>query len=60
MDNFFCSSPRHKVLGFATREGLLPAMIIMVLPFGILAVLLKVFPSWASEGHAPAEKAAVS
>ena len=27
-------------MGFATREGLLPAIIIMVLPFVILAVLL--------------------
>jgi len=47
-------------MGFATREGLLPAMIIMVLPFGILAVLLKVFPSWAGAGHVPVEKVAAS
>jgi Ni/Fe-hydrogenase subunit HybB-like protein len=31
---------------FATREGLLPAILLMLLPFGILAVLLRVFPPW--------------
>jgi predicted membrane protein len=36
-------------LGFATREGVLPAIIIMGLPFVILAVLLKVFPPWSEE-----------
>jgi predicted membrane protein len=39
-------------LGFATREGLLPALIIMALPFGILAVLLKVLPPWGEEAAA--------
>jgi len=33
-------------LAFATREGLLPAILLMILPFGILAVLLKVLPPW--------------
>ena len=33
-------------MGFATREGLLPAIILMILPFGILAVLLKLLPPW--------------
>jgi Ni/Fe-hydrogenase subunit HybB-like protein len=33
-------------LGFATREGLLPAILLMLLPFGILAVLLRIFPPW--------------
>jgi len=33
-------------LAFATREGLLPAILLMLLPFGILAVLLKVLPPW--------------
>ena len=33
-------------LGFATREGLLPAILLMVLPFGILAVLLRILPPW--------------
>jgi Ni/Fe-hydrogenase subunit HybB-like protein len=33
-------------MGFATREGLLPAILLMLLPFGILAVLLKILPPW--------------
>jgi Ni/Fe-hydrogenase subunit HybB-like protein len=33
-------------LDFATREGLLPAIIFMVLPFLILAVLVKLLPPW--------------
>jgi Ni/Fe-hydrogenase subunit HybB-like protein len=41
-------------LGFATKEGLLPAILLMLLPFGILAVLLRWLPPWtdakASEG----------
>jgi Ni/Fe-hydrogenase subunit HybB-like protein len=36
-------------MGFATREGLLPAIAIMILPFLILAVLLKIFPTWSDE-----------
>jgi predicted membrane protein len=44
-------------MGFATREGLLPAIIIMILPFVILAVLLKIFPPWTPETHASGERA---
>ena len=33
-------------LGFATREGLLPALVLMILPFGILAALLRILPPW--------------
>ena len=33
-------------MGFATREGLLPAILLMLLPFGILAVLLRILPPW--------------
>jgi predicted membrane protein len=33
-------------LAFATREGLLPAIILMLLPFAILAVLVRVLPPW--------------
>jgi Ni/Fe-hydrogenase subunit HybB-like protein len=33
-------------LGFATREGLLPAIIIMLLPLGILAALIRILPPW--------------
>ena len=42
-------------LAFATREGLLPAILLMILPVGILAVLLKVLPPWESE-HEPVEE----
>ena len=34
-------------MAFATREGLLPALILMALPFGILAVLVRLLPPWA-------------
>jgi predicted membrane protein len=44
-------------MGFATREGLLPAIIIMLLPLAILAVLLKVLPPWAEEKHLSGQKA---
>jgi len=37
-------------MGFATREGLLPAIVLMILPFLILAVLVRVLPPW-SGGH---------
>jgi len=37
-------------MGFATREGLLPAIVVMLLPFGILAVLVKLLPPWTG-GH---------
>src|SRR5579885_2885507 len=33
-------------LGFATREGLLPAILLMLLPFGILSVLVRILPPW--------------
>ncbi len=33
-------------MGFATREGLLPAIILMVLPFAILWLLVRVLPPW--------------
>jgi len=42
-------------LGFATREGLLPAVLVMILPFGILAILLRIFPPWEpADVHEPA------
>jgi len=34
---------------FVTREGLLPAVILLVLPFVILFVLIKVLPPWHEE-----------
>jgi Ni/Fe-hydrogenase subunit HybB-like protein len=36
-------------LEFATREGLLPAILLMLLPFAILAVLLWLLPPWKGE-----------
>jgi Ni/Fe-hydrogenase subunit HybB-like protein len=34
---------------FATREGLLPAIVLMVLPFAILWALVKLLPPWVDE-----------
>ena len=34
-------------MGFATREGLLPAILLLVMPFGILAGLVRLLPPWA-------------
>jgi formate-dependent nitrite reductase membrane component NrfD len=34
-------------MGFATREGLLPALALLVLPLGILWGLLRLLPPWA-------------
>jgi Ni/Fe-hydrogenase subunit HybB-like protein len=34
---------------FATKEGLLPAVVLMVLPFVILAVLIRLLPPWKVE-----------
>jgi Ni/Fe-hydrogenase subunit HybB-like protein len=39
-------------MDFATREGLLPALILMILPFLILAALVRVLPPWKE--HEPA------
>ncbi|MFY9910421.1 MAG: NrfD/PsrC family molybdoenzyme membrane anchor subunit [Candidatus Sulfotelmatobacter sp.] len=33
-------------MGFATREGLLTAIALMILPFGILWILVKLLPPW--------------
>ncbi|HXW04485.1 MAG TPA: NrfD/PsrC family molybdoenzyme membrane anchor subunit [Vicinamibacterales bacterium] len=33
-------------MGFATREGLLPAVLVMILPLVILWVLVKLLPPW--------------
>jgi len=39
-------------LEFATREGLLPSIIILILPFFILWVLVKLLPPWERKGPA--------
>ncbi len=41
-------------MGFATREGLLTAIVLMILPFGILWVLVKLLPPWPDAGSLPA------
>jgi len=38
-------------MGFATREGLLPAMVVLLLPLGILTVLVKLLPPWTAPEH---------
>jgi predicted membrane protein len=38
-------------MSFATREGLLPALLLLVLPFGILYVLVKLLPPWSEAGQ---------
>lgn len=42
-------------MGFATREGLLPAIILMVLPFAILWGLIRLLPPWWGERPDAAE-----
>jgi Ni/Fe-hydrogenase subunit HybB-like protein len=46
-------------LQFATREGLLSAIVIMILPFVILAGLVRFLRPWTdeAEGHAPHQNA---
>jgi Ni/Fe-hydrogenase subunit HybB-like protein len=43
---------------FATREGLLPAIILMVLPFIILAGLIRLLPPWQDPAPTPVAPAA--
>jgi len=38
-------------MAFATKEGLLPAILLLLLPFGILFVLIKLLPPWEEEGE---------
>jgi Ni/Fe-hydrogenase subunit HybB-like protein len=45
-------------MGFATREGLLPAIVLMILPFVILWVLVKLLPPWTDAGSLRASGAA--
>jgi Ni/Fe-hydrogenase subunit HybB-like protein len=44
-------------MAFATREGLLPAIALMILPFFILWALVKLLPPWLESGSAPAAAA---
>ena len=47
-------------MGFATREGLLTAVFLTLLPFGILWVLVKLLPPWPEKGAASAPAVARS
>ena len=38
-------------MGFATREGMLPALLLMLLPFAILWVLVRLLPPWGAGAH---------
>ncbi|MEI6667044.1 MAG: NrfD/PsrC family molybdoenzyme membrane anchor subunit [Acidobacteriota bacterium] len=42
---------------FATREGILPALVLMALPFGILWVLIRLLPPWGHEEQAHINRA---
>jgi len=44
-------------MAFATREGLLTAIILILLPFAILWVLVKLLPPWLDAGSLPASGA---
>jgi Ni/Fe-hydrogenase subunit HybB-like protein len=44
-------------MGFATREGLLTAILLMIFPFLILWVLVKLLPPWPDAGSLPASGA---
>jgi Ni/Fe-hydrogenase subunit HybB-like protein len=45
-------------MDFATREGLLPAILLMILPFVILWFLIKLLPPWEERSEAAGEKGA--
>ena len=45
-------------MDFATKEGLLPAIVLLLLPFAILWVLVKVLPPWEEPREAKPEPAA--
>ena len=40
-------------MAFATREGLLTAIVLMLLPFGIFWVLVKLLPPWLDADTLP-------
>ena len=47
-------------MAFASREGLLPAILLMLLPFGILWVLVRLLPPWPGSAPAHGETSARS
>ena len=40
-------------MGFVTREGLLTAIVLTILPFVILGVLVKLLPPWPEKNEEP-------
>jgi predicted membrane protein len=44
-------------MGFVTKEGLVPAVMLTLLPLLILWVLVKILPPWVEKENAPAEAA---
>ena len=46
----FLGYTTYKV-GFVAREGLLPAIALMLLPFAIFIVLVKLLPPWQEGGY---------
>jgi Ni/Fe-hydrogenase subunit HybB-like protein len=47
-------------MGFATREGLLPAILLMILPFVILWALVRLLPPWPREWEPKPREAGAS
>jgi Ni/Fe-hydrogenase subunit HybB-like protein len=47
-------------MGFATREGLLPAIVLTILPLVILWVLVKLLPPWPERSSGPLSRATVA
>lgn len=47
----FLGYTTYKV-GFVAREGLLPAIVLLILPFAILYVLIKILPPWGESSAA--------
>jgi Ni/Fe-hydrogenase subunit HybB-like protein len=47
-------------MGFVAKEGLLPAIILAILPFFILWALVKLLPPWAKQEPASISRAAAS
>jgi hypothetical protein len=45
-------------MGFATREGLLTAIVLTILPFVFLWILVKLLPPWGVQQPAPLAEAA--
>ncbi|HKN26151.1 MAG TPA: NrfD/PsrC family molybdoenzyme membrane anchor subunit [Candidatus Acidoferrum sp.] len=42
-------------MGFVTKEGMLPAIVLLILPFAILYLLIKILPPWQEETAAMIE-----